>query len=289
MQFSATVGGSFFGLLEGTTTYTAGWTETVTKSNTISVSKTQGTGLTSSGQTDPPYGINHDYDQIVVCLNPALVFGYSTSSSITSVPNWELACDLRDTNAGTNPDIVYLTVAELKNPSLITNQSLLARLARTWAGPGQGLTTADYQNILGRDPFANDSTTGSRPYFDPGVTNNRFYQVGSIYYERLLPGQGPQISTGFITYAASNGYTSGTQDVYSVSSSSSANVSFLAVIGINSTSNYTWTNTTSETISSGTTQQSSYLLPRPPSTWETNVSEILVWQDMVYGTFFFSY
>jgi len=288
IQFSATVGGSFFGLLGGTSTYGGGWSETVTDSKTVSVTKAQGTSFSSSGQTAPPYGINHDYDQIVICLNPAVLVGASTSSAVMSVPKWTLAYDLADTNAGTEPDIVYLTVGQLKNPSLITDQSLLNRLARTWAGPGQGLTTADFQTILGRNPFANDGTNGTRPAYDIQSDNNRFYQVRSIPYAPLAVGEGSKTESGDFTYSTTTAKTVNVQDVYSVSSTSQASVNFFVKIGITSTSNYTWTNTASQTVSSGTTQQSGFSVPRPPSTW-TGPSEILVYQDMVYGTFFFSY
>ncbi|WLT30799.1 hypothetical protein [Geothrix sp. PMB-07] len=287
MQFSATVGGSLF-FAGGTSTYSAGWTSTKTSSNTISVSKTVGYGITSNGQTNPPYGVDHDFDQVIICLNPALSFVASTSAAIANVPQWTIGCDTRDPNAGSGPDIVSLTVAELKNPSLITNPDLLDRLNRSWAGFGQGLTISDYQAILGRNPFANDGTNGSRPAFNSLVSNNRFRQVGSIYYAPLAPGQGPQTTTGWINYSSSDSTTSSAQDTYSVSTSTQGDVDFFVKIHINNSSNYTWTNTTSQTISSGTTQQSSYSVPRPPNGWGGS-TEILVWQDMVYGTFFFSY
>lgn len=287
MQFSATVGGSLF-IGGGTSTYSAGWTTTKTSSNTLSVSKTVGYGITSNGQTNPPYGVDHDFDQVIICLNPALSFVASTSAAIANVPQWTIGCDTRDPNAGGGPDIVSLTVAELKNPSLITNTDLLDRLNRSWAGFGQGLTISDYQTILGRNPFANDGTNGSRPAFNSLASNNRFRQVGSIYYAPLAPGQGPQITSGWLIYSSSESTTSSAQDTYSVSTSTQGDVDFFVKIHINNSSNYTWTNTTSQTVSSGTTQQLNYVVPRPAPTW-TGPSEILVWQDMVYGTFFFSY
>ncbi|WP_243294484.1 hypothetical protein [Geothrix mesophila] len=286
MQFSAEVGGGIF-IADATTTYSAGWTTTKTSSNTLSVSKTIGSSLISQGQVNPPYGVDHDFDQIAVCLNPVMLFAASTSPSVANNPLWTIACDSNDPYAGGGPDIIYLTVAELKNPSLMS-APLRERLNRTWAGPGQDLTIEDFNNILRSNPFSNDGTNGTRPSFNSSLKNNRFKQVGSIYYAALAPGQGPQLVQGDIEYSTSDATTSESQDVYSVSTSTKGSVDFFVKINLNSTSNYTWTNKTSETLSSGSIQKSGYSVWRPPTNW-TGATEIIVWQDMVYGTFLFSY
>lgn len=292
INFSVKVGGSFFNLLKDTTTYSGGWTESTTHSNSMTVNKTSTLDLNVAGQESPapPYGIDHDYDQIYICLNPVLGFSASASNSSVSgaTPNWTLACDNRDTNAGTEPDIISLTVAQLKNPALITNPDLLNRLARVWAGPNEGLTTTDFANILARDPFFNDGTNGTRPVSDASKTNNRFQQVGSVSYQPLYPGQGPQSETGSFSYETTNTQSKDSVDTYTVSSESDADVSFWIVIGINSSSNYTWTNTVSESVNTSSGQTTSYSIPRPPSTW-TGKTQINVYQDTVYGTFFFAY
>ena len=108
------------------------------------------------GPHAPLTGINHDFDVILLWINPAANVSLPGPTSLL----WNGFTF--DPNDPVNEvDVVPVYVSWLKDPSLMP-PGVRQALSREWAddtsdGSGRGLTDADFANILARDPFANGS------------------------------------------------------------------------------------------------------------------------------------
>ena len=106
---------------------------TTTDSQSNTITKANSNVLTLAAVGD---GVNHSQDQILLMLNPAI-----TTASAFGLMDWQLGY------YGPNPIFFPLTIAELKDPTLMKagTQKLVT---------DAGLSPADFDAIRALDPFA---------------------------------------------------------------------------------------------------------------------------------------
>src|SRR5262249_41535313 len=130
----------------------ATFTQATDDSSSIAVKKTNTFDIRVPGLANPTDGINHDFDIILLWINPAVNF-VVTGSGSAQVPS--LAFDAAD--PANEVDVVPVYVTWLRHPETMPH-GVKNALARTWAAPpsdgsGPGLTSDDFTNILKADPF----------------------------------------------------------------------------------------------------------------------------------------
>ncbi|HTQ48536.1 MAG TPA: carboxypeptidase-like regulatory domain-containing protein [Polyangiaceae bacterium] len=213
-------------------------------------------------------GVDHDYDEIWVLLNP--VVGIVATGN---TGHWVVGM-----NSRTVPQ--YAKVAWLKNPS-----SMPANVAQAFANAG--CTTADYATMLARDPFADvrrvtPPTINSEPAApDP----TRFTLLDEIPYEPDATGPTQQYSLKNDTTATQQ---TTNNDSYTVgmSFSASAGLADWIKLSLTATSSWTWTDTSSSSNSQDQTQSASATIASPSPAYGGTVDMQIYW-DGVYGTFLF--
>jgi hypothetical protein len=258
------------------------WTQTADSTSSVTVNKSTSDDLIVPGPVSDDAGIDHDYDQILVWVNPVAEFTLTGPNSA----QWNYAFDQRD--PANEMDVVPLYVTWLKNPSTIP-AGVASTIARTWAsnnadGSGPGLTTADFAAILARDPFANGQTTIDSTRFDLEAGHTFFY---------VPPPCGGQPDTQ--TYKESYQMTSNTgttaTDTYSVSYSESSQPSFLNWLQSNFTASQTltWTNKWGHQTTQGSGEFANLSITGPGDCTYAGKTDAQVYQDNVYGTYLFNF
>lgn len=256
----------------------ANWTKTKLNSIEESTNKTESLTLKVNGPVNSSEGINHDYDIIILSLNPQV----NTRSYSSTQSTWDMGNDPRDPDSmgGADMDLIYVPVLWLKHPEQLP-ASYANRLQRSWAGPGGALDGSDYTAILASDPFANGSTT---------IDTNRFLPIAGQNFPYTPASIGGQPITASYSWVKNNfiNTTASATDQFSVSSSSSYGISFIVNASIKSTSSWTWTNTNTYSNTSNNNQQSIASITGPDSNYSGPTSVHLYW-DSVYNAFFFSF
>ncbi len=277
----------FLGIVDAAVSYTASasYAQEGDSSNSITVSTTKNVTDVIPGPASAATGISHDYDVIWVWLNPELNLNFTGPDSM----QWNgYAYDPADD--ANEMEVVPLTVAELKNPTLIPIGTV-ARLNRSWDKSGLGaLTTADYADILEADPFV------ANPSFNPNTDpNHRFdLQNGETFsYTPASPGGQPITQTYSISTQTTTSQGQGASDTHSVGLAIDDTLSggifgtkVTASLKISNT--YTTTNKWSNLLNGGSGQTASLSITGPASTdGYTGPTTIQVWRDNVYGSFMF--
>jgi hypothetical protein len=207
-------------------------------------------------------GINHDEDAIYLLLKPKINLSLSSSAI-----EWTFGDNSQS-------HIQYVSVGEL-NGHLPWRAGVLAQLH------GAGITPADYPNILASDPLANGAAT-----LDPA----RFVPMNTMFpYEPPLTPNDPVIPIN-TTISSSTTSTTGTatEDTYKVGLTLSGSAGFLGMEKgtFKASDTWAWTNSSSASTSSGSTQSASLTIGGP-SFGYTGVTEVAVYRDTVYNTFAF--
>jgi hypothetical protein len=289
-------GFSLFGFLSGavTNTASANWTQEQDSNSSLNLQQQYTNGL----QVPPPplvsgvdQGVDHDYDTVYVWINPAdlLVF---TGNVVVSGGEYY---DDRDgitpetcnggTYAGvTGMDVVPLTIGNLRGTQPITDPCLLLRLSRPWDPVLGGLTVSDYAVIAAADPFY------TNPSFNPNNdTSGRFDIPQDTASFAFVPGSATRTYSSMYTSTSTQGQSA--KSTYSVSFTvaGQASASFFAKAGDNFSvsDKITYTNQSSSTVSSGTSQSMSYSVVPPAVGTYSGPTQIQVWKDNIYGTFMF--
>jgi hypothetical protein len=291
-----TTGVDLFGFLNGSATATdsAGWTLEQDNSSSLALAQQYSSGLTVpapplvSGQD---LGVDHDYDTVYVWINPVDQFAFNGTTPTYNGSYY----DQRDgvtpeecngtTYAGiTGMDVVPLTIGQLRGTQTITDPCLLERLSRPWDTVLGGLTGTDFLQIATADPFY------AKPSFNPNTdTSGRFQVPAGTTEFPFVPGSATHIYSASASATSTAGKT--VKNTYTVgfSLSGQAGASFFADVQDNFTvsDKITYTNQSSSTITSGTSQSMSYSVVPPAIGSYDGATEIQVWEDNIYGTFMF--
>jgi hypothetical protein len=210
-------------------------------------------------------------------LNPAI-----TTASAFGLMDWQLGY------YGPNPIFFPLTIAELKDPTLMTagTQKLIA---------AAGLAQADFDAIRALDPFA-DFPAGTT-IVDSNFDKTRFASVLSYAYKPSNAGQGCVVDTNQITNTYSSDQTSekvgsfATSYTVGAKSSSSSDPGGPPVptgnLGFSAGASITFTTSSTTTNSKGNTNTASVTLACPSSAY-TGGELVDVYWDTLYGTFAFN-
>lgn len=259
-------------------TIDTGFTQSSATSGSIAFNKSATTTFQANGPTNPATGIDHDFDQITIWLNPVLEIEQFGNNVILGQGGF----DPRDPTG--EVDTITLFVSDIK--SLIAgtftgDPDIPNRLARTWAGSGQGITTADLSTILARDPFANGSTT---------IDTTRFTLTGQNFTYAPPPGGGTPDLVGLtLNYLTTTMQTEGASDSYSVGVTIDVSQSFFSILTseMKSSNTLTWTSTNTLQSTQGSGQTATFNMQQPPVGY-TGPTNLVVYQDNIYGTFFFN-
>lgn len=259
-------------------TSTTGFTQTTSGSNSIAINKTTTRTEQINGPLNSAAGVDHNYDQIEIWLNPVVLIEHFNNNVVVG----EDGSDPRDTPG--ELDTIPLFVKDLKslmNGTFTGDPDIPMRLARGWAGTGQGLTSADYATILARDPFANGSTT-----IDP----TRFQLNGQNFNYIPPPGGGqPDKTTLGINYTTATTESEMASDAYSVATTFDLSETFLGFITseLKETNTLTWTSSSTQQVTETTGQTATLTLVGPPIGY-TGPTNLIVYVDNIYGTFMFN-
>jgi hypothetical protein len=281
-------GFNLFGILNGsaTSTYTAGWEQTTSSNNTITLSQQYATGLVVPGPLSSTVGVDHDYDTVYVWLNPAVDLTiYPTGAVSFTGYNW----DARDTITGM--DVIPITVGQLRGTQAITDPAVKTRLNRTWDPNLGALTSVDFLAIASSDPFY------STPAFNPNTDTTHRYELpnGNDLIFNYVPVAAGGQATGQ-TYTSSYSTTSmagqSASTTYTLGYSIEGDASAQFILGVNNkikvASTYAYTTGWSSSITSGTSQSANFTIYPPLSTDNyVGPTAIQVWKDNIFGTFMF--
>ena len=152
-----------------------------------------------------------------------------------------------------------------------------------------GLTTADYDQILACDPFYAGAATGDPNRVVP-LPPGRFVPTTlSIPYEPPLDaGDEVPTTTYMLTNATTTTDTQQTQTDQAVSVTVSAGFKLIWNNTVKVTGSMDWTNGTTSTQTTGSTQQASFTIGGPAFGY-TGPTDVLVYWDTVYSSFMFSF
>lgn len=171
----------------GTFGWTFGFATMTGNSEAFGWSVTDGQGVTLDA-AGPSNAINHSQDTFVIWLNPEITFE-PTSSTATNYGIGTPQQSSSDPNPGSpqSMDTVTVSVAELKNPSLIPASVLgpqhlpdgevLPGLSDICANPS-ACVASDFTAIVNSDPLVNFSPT-ENPTSVNGTNNTRFVEIYS--------------------------------------------------------------------------------------------------------------
>ena len=247
--FSVTFGDNF----GGSTMHSVDMQQTVSQSTTY--------------KAPPSDSINHDYDQIQLFL------GVNVIASVDYLGNVTWSTDFSQIAAQGFAETGYpISVGCLRPNSTIPSFECTATVNFL---SSVGITSADYPNILGADPFADPSAS---PTPDP----SRYVPIDSVFY---LPD--PTATTFTYTENNSTTITNSMTSSYSYSVSAGASASYDGV-SLKDSTKFTWTNSSTLSNKTGSTNSSAFTLSMPSFTY-SGPNTLFVYLDTIYKTFMFSF
>lgn len=260
------------------------FTQTQDSNQTITLNKTTTFDTQVPGPTNSGDGINHDFDVILLWINPVLNLNVTSTSSTASAVWTGYSFDAAD--PANEVDIVPVYVGWLKNPSTIP-PGVAAALARTWAaasadGSGPGLDANDFATILARDPFANGATT-----IDP----TRFDLTGQTFsYAPPVNGGQPLTQKFVLQYQSTSTQGKTATDEYKITHSVQFNAAIAGFFKaqLKDQTTLTWDSSAAQTSTNASGQTATLTLTDPSSAYN-GPTDLQVYQDNVYGTFMFAF
>jgi len=217
-------------------------------------------------------GINHSYDLFYLWLNPQLNVTIDHLGNVA----WEIGVN------GQDMLIQYVYAEWLLNPSLMP-PGVVQALA------GAGLTTADYDQILACNPFYAGAATGDPNRVAPIEPGRFVLTTHSFPYEPpqaaddLVP-----LMTYTLTSATTTTNTQQVQNQYAVSVGVSAGFKFIWDDTVKVTGSMEWTNSSTSTQTTGSTQQAGVTVGGPAYGY-TGPTDVLVYWDTIFQSFMFSF
>jgi hypothetical protein len=267
-----------------TLTASNSYTQEADTSSSYAVNTTTSNVNVIPGPASSTIGIDHDYDKILIWLNPELDMSINTDNSLS----WH-GYSYNPEDPVEAMDVIQLPVLWLKNPGLIP-ADVNAVLARSWDTTGQGpLNQTDFETIMARDPLVN-------PTFNPNLdTTGRFQMATGQTFDYVPTPAGGQPNTEqfSVNYQATNTAGRGSSDTYQTGMTVDVKfTSSIAVVKITDEFKETQTATlvnkwsTLSTQTSGQTAAFSIVGPLSTDNYTGPVS-MQIWKDNVYGTFMF--
>ena len=234
--------------LPGIAAFTAsgGFGVTQTDSSSETISKQQTNDVRLPSTKD---GVDHDQDVFILLMNPALMV--KTQGQATW---WNMGYK------GAAAAIAQVTVADLKS------------CAFSPQSPFSKLNSSDCNVILQQDPFSNGSAV---------IDSKRFSQTNSTY--SYLPSTSCGVFSDSIQHERDTDSSHSNSSEYTVGASQDMGVE--GTLNVKATEQFTWTNSSSNTATTGATQSATFKLPCPGS--DTGKPWIEVYWDSLYGTFMF--
>jgi hypothetical protein len=234
--------------------------KSTTDSQSLEIKKSTTSTISRTGPSQD--GINHDQDAIYLLLNPTVTLALSSSSAA-----WLLA------NSSSPIQYVYVGWLNGHAPMPSNVEAVLT---------SAGITSADYPDILARDPLASGSMTP-----DP----SRFVSLNTTFpYEQPYSASDP-VPTITTTISDSSTVSTGTssEDTYKVGLSISATGGFLdfAKATLKDTSSWEWTNKSSTSSTTGGSQSASVTIGGPAYGYN-GPTVIRVYIDTLYRSFAFA-
>jgi hypothetical protein len=254
---------------------TAGFSFSDTNTNEVSYKQTYSDSSDLKIPGPPSDGVDHDYDQFVLWLNPLLHIKADTQKNAS----WVLDID------GEEMHFATVTAGELKNPASMA-PGLQQALAAAGLGPG------DYLSLLnsGANPFVSvqPNFAGSNPTSPTTIDRNRFQpvQVPDLSYQ---PPVNASASPNLITYNLTNSVdqiTTNTSEVQlGVSLGVTLGVKDIASLDV--TDSFTWTTTSSLSTEKNSSQSATLVIGGPAYGYAGSINLNVYW-DTIYSTFMFA-
>jgi hypothetical protein len=313
------------GFLNGSVTQTTSATYTQSSSIGNSVAVTQSSSLCnqSPGPTNSYQGNNHDYDLILVWVNPVVTLDYyeDAGGTIHGIQWSGFGFNERDQPA-MEVDQIYVGClnGDLPTGPGTPCASNLAPLQRSWdtdttwpSGQGPALNSQDLANVLAADPFGTCTPDANVPpssyptdncTLSPQPARFTITDNENVTFQQPIPGAQPtttQYTLGYtVANTQSNGYTTTNSSTFGVESqfqSSGFIVAVTETIGSSQTLTTKTETNQSLTTSNGTTMTVSVTGPpcvvsgascNPlyPSSAAPGPTQFDVYEDTQYGTFF---
>jgi len=245
-----------------------GYQNTETDSSSQTITKNQFLEISATGNGD---GIDHDQDQFILLLNPAVATDAVEGCGPTTL-NWSFGLS---GSVGT-PFIDKMPVEWLKNPSLME-----PNVAKQYAD--LGFTASDYQAILQLDPFANGPAQLDTTRFVPTT-----YAFG--YH---APAQAANCNDGIctclpmkqgMTNQLQNDVQHQSQTQYSVGATEKGD--FLGLFSITADQKFTWTTASTKDDMTSSTQSASATVTCPSPNYQGPIFMAIYW-DTLFGSFLF--
>lgn len=271
----------------GSLSITGSWTNSHKDSITTSLTTTSGSGSIWNGAGD---GINHNNDIIIVWLNPQVkVKASNLQNPLLATVSQDFESNQAFGQAQINEgqpvdinvmDLAFLTVAELRNPSIMSPDGNGKKIKREWAGAGQGLSQADFDYILNYNPYWNPNTTPT-----PASLGSRYTWVTTIPY---LPNN---TTSGFDKnkYSNTNSTTDSNTETTTITWTAEAGISKFFKAGSKVSDQLSWGQEHTNTATSTNEIQTSFSIVGPTgSTWQ-GPNSVNVYRDNLFGTYMFTY
>lgn len=258
LSFQAGVGLAGNGVTAGVSFGVSGST---TNNQSLELKKSANSMVSASGPAQD--GIDHDYDEIWLLLNPAVNVSVSSSTA-----EWMLA------NPNSSSVVQWLTVGQLKGNQTIS-PGVVGYLHSA------GITESDYPTILAQDPLASGSAS-----LDP----NRFILETSVPYEP--PGTPSGSSSPVQTFNQSNSSSMTASQVatssYMVGLSITQNGNFFSLVTdkLSDQTSWTWTNTNQWSNAGGTSETASVSIGGPAYGYP-GPTFLQIYYDTLYKSFAF--
>ena len=295
----------------GSTDWTFTTSNTNTNSTSVSTSSTISDGIT--GISD---GINHDYDQIIVWLNPIIenvLIGKAGALAIAQTVYVDTNFAQYQNKVGGQSlpsdslDIIYVQAGELINAIWLSSQPSGTKASagpgipmtaahssafmRAWAtyyyGDNESLAPTDFQTILARDLFNTSinspsvSSINSQIGLDGQNPQNRFVYVTNLQY---TPNNNPNYSDA---WASSTLNSSNAVDTYSIKISDKAGENCILQANLTVSTTSTISQTVQTASNTSQTQTTSATIKGPAPSWSGGYSTINIYRDTLYDTYLY--
>ena len=242
------------------------YTKTNTTESTTTVNKSSSFSIQVQGP--PTDGINHDFDQYWLWLNPQLNVNIDTAGNI----QWALAVD------GVSMKIQYVTAGQLRGTQTIP--PVLKKILND-----AGLTSDRYASLLQTNPFSAVGTGA----VDPLTIDSKRY----VALPQSFPYQPPVVADGTVSlsqYGCQSSIeqtTTQTASVeYSCGYTSGVGIEGLFSASLSTSGKFTWTSQTSTSNTFGTSEAASLTIGGPAFGWPGG-EQLQVYWDRIYKSFLF--